>query len=439
MEVETGNSTLAKLRPLDNSMKGVTESCIARRIDVTEEEWRLIDDIYARIGKLNQAIPVPRSQELITEMVHEVWREFFESNDVSRSSKGIRYDLNKQHTQIFADDAALDRIDHFLDTRDDTTDPLSFDDFMKWVTELSHGDIILEANYFAKFHHCRWYEDATEPKLNYMNVSSGRTGTSYRLALISRTCPSGVVQLAAESAFNTDVNLNDALVISEETSHYMLFPKSQGSDGTNSNTLNRFRNTLTTSKMSTLSFFIDSENGNRRDMKVVYKSTQGTYMLASNANLTDADPHVLSRFVVVNVPPLGVIVNRPVITDRQIAQHRDLHRIYYIVECMCKSNVVSVDTTGADMFCTEIGDPQHLTARQKHLVLEMARTLCITSTVWCVMVSPEFKHLQCDKKHGKYIGLNPRIFVEGIFPLLVVTKQMVHYAYDLVITLKKDQ
>lgn len=418
-------NVLSKLRSIDNSMKGVTESCIGKA-DITEDEWRLAKDIYLRLRKLNSGVTVT-SQEITTSMAIEVWHAFFTSNDdVSFATAGIRDDLLKRNTPTMKM-GDLKCIDHFLKSEGSTAS-FSFTEFTDWVTAFCGGDTAIEINYYSKFHHCRWLEGVCEPKLNCFNVCTSLGKTSLMLRSIHRTCPTGVSQIGhygQTNTFNVDRTLDDMLIIVEEAPNFLLNKRGKNGHNNESDASNMMKCRLTTGVMTVAHFFVDEEENNRRDMKYIKTSVQGNYLMATSNDILSFDKHVISRFLVVHGNESGKDLK---FSDLQLAQHRDLHRVYYIVECMVKSKVIEVNTEGAWLSLNEM---QFASSRKRNNTLEMARILCIASVVWRVMMSPQFAHLQYHPANGQYIGLNVRVIVEGIFPLLIVTQQMVTHALYL--------
>lgn len=425
--ITAAHDVLCKLRSIDNSMKGVTESCIGKA-DITEDGWQLEKDVYLRIRKLNNGFST-RSPVIVGAMAIEVWHAFFTSNDVSFATVGIRDDL-KRTTSLKLDDSKC--IDHFLKPEGSTAS-YSFAEFTDWVTAFCGGDAAMEVNYYAKFHHCRWFENSIYPKINCFNVCASLGKTSLMLRTIHRTCPTGVSCIGygggPDSAFNVDRTLDDMLIIAEEAPNFMFTNRQKKGHNNASDASNMMKSKLTTGVMTVAHFFINEEENNKRDMKYAKVSVQGNYLMATSNDLLSTDRHVLSRFLVVPRNNPDTESNKELkFSDLQLAQQRDLHRVYYIIECMTKSKVIEVNTEGARALINEMQFGNDI---KRNNALEMARILCIASVVWRVMMSPEFAHLQYHPQNNQYIGLNVRVLVEGIFPLLIVTKQMVTHAISL--------
>ena len=415
-------------RPLESTMDAVRQCC-AGKIDMIEDEWRLERDVFERLRKLNSFVK-ERTPEITAVLTAEVLREFFESSDVSYATEGIREDLKRNTTLL--EDGVTKCINHFLRPANDDEDG-SYLQFREWITALC-GDTATETNYFAKFHHCAWHEDTdSERIINCMNLCESASRTSFMLRLIDRTCPSGVVYLQSphQSSFNVDRTLDHSLVIMEEAPlKWVSKPKTI----TNKNETDVFVERHTKGTQTTTCFFIREED-NRRDMKCVKTSSRGSVLMATTAMVLDGDKNLLSRFMGVNVDSDSP--DRKELTDFQLSQHRDLHRLYFITEMMIKSGVTRVDTSGVDVMIRDFRrevreDAVFNISRVVKRITGMTRTICIASVIWRVMMSPEFNHLQYDSHDpAKYLGINMRLFTEGIFPLLVIDKRMVFNACTL--------
>lgn len=432
--LEKALSTLKKYRSVDTTLEGVMESC-RLTMDITEEEWMLQRDIFLRIAKQNETVVVPRDTVITAAMAIEVWHAFFENNDVSIAALGIRHDLTSVTTISEEGNSCIHH--SFKHVAENDANDIGF---QHWMIALCRGDRCTEICYFAKFHHCRWYTSSSNPKLNCLVVTNDTSKTDVMFNTIKRTCPTRVgdmeTNMTAQS-FNIDRNLNDLLVIMEEVSDRYLGGKSDASANKN-DALNYFKSRITNGIAITSSYFLDETNNNRLDVKYARSSCQGNYLMASNVRITDADAHLISRFMVLPAPETKEADTDEEISATHFKQHKDLHRVYYLIECMDKSGVVKVEMAGARSMIKDALDTmernsgiQTSNTRKRNNVLEMARCICIASVVWHVMVSPKFNYLQYHPQSGKYIGLNPRVLVEGIFPLLVVTKSMVTRALVL--------
>ncbi len=476
---------LEKRRPKGNTMEDVHASPDIIR----DEEWMLERDVYLRMCALNKKafraldreyfdqktrkIPKERyaaykleKNRLITAATIEVWNEFFTSIDVSYANEGIRGDWNKATTQIVD---GKKQINHSHHTRVTRLDVLPYHQYKIWCYELfavvldvHYNHKIMYNNYTCKYHHCRWQVDSTDPKLNIINHGDNMGGKSFILKNVKKTCPSMVgdmVTQITDKAFNVDRNLNDMLIIIEEMENKYLGIQPGGSKNGpsasgESDALSFFKNRLTSGISAVLHFYIDEEHNNRRDCRQAKSSCQGSYLCATNAKLADADKHLLSRFTLQSVPKSfgdknkngpkagsGDVKPQFGTENRQhdiiYEEHKDVHRLYYFVEQCIKSNVINnnaygVSIDGAQIMINSILNTMHQehgiptdNGRKRNSILEFARCTCIAYACWNAFTSPVLRHLQYDPLSGEYIGINPRMIIFGVFPHLVITKDMV--------------
>lgn len=477
-------SILEKWRPKGNTMDDVHS-----KPDMTrDEDWMLERDVYLRICALNKhafrmldrayfdqktrKIPAHKyaaykaeKNRLITSMVVEVWNEFFTSPDVSYANEGIRNDWKKATVQIVD---GKKRINHSHHTRVTRLDVLPYHQYKIWCYELfsvvmdvHYNYKIMYNNYTAKYHHCRWQVDSTDPKLNIINHGDNMGGKSFILKNVKKTCPSMVgdmVTQITDKAFHVDRNLNDMLIIIEEMENKYLGistgPNRGASGSGDSDALAFFKNRLTSGIAAVIHFFLDEENNNRRDCKQAKSSCQGSYLCATNARLADADRHLLSRFTLQSVPKsfgdkskngpkAGSSDAKPQFGtetrqhDIIYEEHKDIHRLYYFTEQCIKSgtmvnNAYGVSIDGANLMISTILNKMHLeygiptdNGRKRNSIIEMARCMCIAYACWNALTSPALRHLQYDPLTAEYIGINPRVIIFGVMPHLVITKDMV--------------
>lgn len=416
---KTTTSVLEKYQANDHSMDGVIKFCQGK-VDMIENKWRLYRDVYLRMRKLYSFIS-DRTPEITTAMANEVLKAFFESNDVSFATIGIRTDLRRNTTTL---EDGTQCINHFLVADEKKgKEAGSYGEFTEWVNELCGRSGAFMMSYLAKFDHChcQWREDVLEPKLNCI-LHGEQLPSSFILHRVARTCPSGVIHTQGNdlSSFNVDRTRDDMLIIAEEAPNYIC---RQDDSDRNANAVSVLKARLTSGVSTVSHFFLDEKNNNRRDVRYVHTSVDGSYLMATSDDLEHADKHLLSRFVLINVPKSNV--SRPVeITDTQLAQHRDLHRIYYIVAMMEKAGVIRINVDRSMLSYTENNiKPCHV-----NTIIRLTRILCVASTIYRVMVAPEFKNLQYDLQSGRYVGFNVRVLTEGIFPLLIIDKKMLLHA-----------
>jgi hypothetical protein len=291
--------------------------------------------------------------------------------------------------------------------------------------------------------------------MNSLLSGNSAAGKSHRLQSVKDACPTGVsdgiTHLSAQ-AFNVGQNMDDMLIVNEEMSNKLISPatgKGGTSEASNDDVRNNFKERSTGGVTASLIFYTDEETGERK-AKLHKCSCQNVILGATNNDLSDSDPNVMSRFIIISVPRSknDIVGNRPIDKDRleigkdenkSIAmqeQIREVHRIYYMVECLCNSGILGntffgINVDGGrtyiykilDVLQSKYGIPTGDTRKRKHVV-EMARCMCISYACWFGLTSPTTRHLFYDPYTGEYIGFNPRVLLDGILPYLVVTKDM---------------
>lgn len=475
--------TIEKRRPRGNKMEDIYATPDLMRV----EDWMLQRDFELRLDFLNgkafrsidteffdgttSAIPEARydsykveKRKFIDAAFIDQWHGFFTSPDVSFANEGIRDDWRKSTTHILDGKKCINHAHHMRVSR---LDVLPYHQYKIWIYELfsvvldvHYNQKIMYNNYIAKYHHCRWQTDSTDPKNNIINHGDNMGGKSFILRNVKKTCPTNVGDMLSQitdKAFNVDRNLNDMLIIIEELENKYLGiapgMKTAGASG-ESDALTFFKNRLTSGIASVLHFYENEEMGNRRDCKQAKSSCQGSYLCATNARLADADRHLLSRFTLLSVPKCfgdkgkgGPKVGHKDMKhqfgtdERQHAkiyeEHKDVHRMYFFTEKSIKSNVLNNTAYGVAIDSANIMINQILNAmetdygiktndaRKRNTILEFARSLCISFACWNALTSPALRHLMYDPLTGHYLGINPRLFLRGVFPYLLVTKDMV--------------
>lgn len=377
-------------------------------VDVCQQDW--VTDVYLRLAQKNKL--KANDPEQVNQRFDEVWRAFFESNDVSCVNLVIREEISRGPSPFSSITAPIDLV--------------------KWIDLFCFGNYEqMKLNYFAKFHHCRWYHDdeATDPKLNILNV--GDVGSM--LETIRKTCPSGVLGsplTGRDSGLYYVPPMNDILTIQEKVpSVYLGIVKDQSKTDDAAESLKFYKSRLTCGKISTLYFGIDDETKETKVTQVI-SGVQGSYLLSTTEeDVANADRHLLSRFILLPSVDIGEKKGEE---GASFEIHQELHRYYYIVECMARSKVIPIELETARQVIDQTSEIMHrdtgtpiLNSRQKNNILELARTMCILNAIWCTMTSEQFKYLQLDPVTGDYVGFNPRIFLEGVFPLLVISTDMI--------------
>ena len=472
---------LKRRRAEGNTMADIQESADLIR----EEDWLLERNVFLRIGALNKKAFRTLDTEfygsdgrikdedydryklekgrLIAAMLIEVWQEFFHNEDVSVACKGVRKDWEKATTQI---NGGKKTIAHSHKPRVYRLDVRPYHQFKIWCYDLfavilliHYNYKLMYINYLFKFHHCRHYVRCNNPKLNGLNHGDNMGGKSYMLTGVKLTCPSDIgdnITAMTDNAFNVEHNLDDMLILIDEMQDKYLGingPAAKGSSAAPSgDALNFFKNRLTSQMTQVLHWFNDEENGNKRSCKHSKASVQGNYLGCTNAKLADADKHLISRFTLLSVPrsigndaasakqpPKRVdqFASNPRQGEIMYEEHKDVHRLYFFVEKCITSGIFcdqlyGVSISGANMAIEEILNRlqrEHNIPtnhdRKRNAVLELSRVMCIASVCWIVLCSPVFHYLQYDPISLDYIGINPRLVLRGVAPLLLVTKDHV--------------
>ena len=273
-------------------------------------------------------------------------------------------------------DELLTTAGSMIRARENTT----YQDFKQWIRDYfkafsynSADDSIMNAMYFAKFQHARCHE--TESRLNMLIVMPGAAGIRNRLHTVATSCPSSTIEWKSDQALDS----GDKILFHPE--------------------------------------FKEASSG------------RGVVLAVSREEVTD--PNLLSRFIVHVVPRYvdTAVGNRPMDRyhgeDELAEEQRTVHRVYFVVEQMMRN-------------CTmqrviQVLDDAGITGiRRRDRVVEMVRCICVSYAVWCGLSSVQTRHLQYDADTKKIIGLNPRVFHEGIFPLLIVSGEMITDALSYV-------
>ncbi len=412
----------------------------------------------------------------------EFFHEFFRSPSVSLATVGIRSDLLKKPL-FFTDpnmnnDITRNRIglqlpiyEYNLNLRPHSAFITYINSFIADQGGITHNYKIVSLLYFCKGHHSRYHPECNNPKLNPVLQGNGMAGKSKALQLTKKTCPTGVGDMVThitDQAFNVDRNLDDILLIYEEFQNKFLgYSSGSGaknssggggsgggvSAGSDKDTSNFFKARLTSGKTSVFAW-CENEQG-QRDIQISQASVQGNLMGASNNDFTDADMNVLSRLILISVAKskfdteglrpqdrtksiMGVDSEQ----DREIyEQHRELHRIQFMVEKMIQSNVLGDNVYGVHMEGAKIQINGILDilqksygimtndVRKREYVIELARLECIFGAVFVALMSKITRHLQKDPFDSSVdIGFNPLVILEAVNPLLVAVKDHVIHA-----------
>jgi hypothetical protein len=476
-------SIIAQWRPVDATVDNALACMGGATYDKVflERDIYLILDVLNRHGyaQIDKKFFNPKTRKVRRGQMHryvttrrafteaitvEFYDEFFCSTKVSMANQGIRADL------IGMRGNRVDRTKRHIGMRMPQTQfnmqVRPFHAYKMWVYSyfvehdgINHNYKTSDILFHARYHHCRSYPPhSKDPKMNVLMSGQGTAGKSHKLGATKDACPSGVAEgitHMTNQTFNVDQNMNDMLIINEEMSNKLIAPSSSKSgngtsEAANDDVRNNFKERSTGGMTASLTFYFDEETGERR-ARLSKCSCQNVILGATNNDLSDSDPNVMSRFIIISVPKSknDVIGNRPQDknkleigkdeTKQTILQEqvKEVHRIYYMVECMIKSGILGntlfgVAIDGAQIYMTRIldllqskyGIATNDIRKRKH-VIEMARCMCISFACWFGLTSPTTAYLQYDVYTGEYIGFNPRVLLDGIVPYLVVTKDMV--------------
>lgn len=514
---------IEKYRPFGNSLDVIK----TKLHNVRTEEIFLSRDIFLRLAELNkeafknlkaaffdletgrvrigseEAYHEERGR-LVDALVVECWDEFFKNPHVSMAVEGVRNDLLKQHmpyrppsndvSQTSVNNSPLGKktigrplpVYQFRhDLRPYSAFRIYIHSFLSDQGGITYNYKTASILYFSKLHHCRWFPQCNNPKLNIILSGSGMAGKSKMLQLIKETCPSSVGDMVThitDQAFNIDRNLNDMLLIYEEFQNKYLGYTPNGNSGKNSggngggtsggvssgdskDTTNFFKARLTGGKTATFSWFKNEET-DLRDMKISQAHCQGNLLAATNNDLSEADLNVLSRLILISVPKSKHAIDglRPQDRDKMTygqssdhddemyEEHKEIHRVYVLMEQIFKSYAIGDDVFGVNVDSARIqllhildqlqykyGIPTNDVRKRNH-VLELSRCMNLSFSIWTGLTSTLTRHLQYsphnpelepeekktdDMDEPRWIGFNPRVITEGILPFCNVTTDQV--------------
>ena len=386
--------------------------------------------------------------EFMQAAIVELWNEFFESDAVTVANKGIRDDLKRNKNG---------RIGYRMPVNKNNIQARSYHQFKLYlygffsdVGGINHHYKIMDALYFAKFHHCRYYiPGCKDPHLNLAMLGEGMGGKTHRLNIIEQSCPSGVcikISHATANFYNVDQNLNDMLVINDEMPASIFGAVSSKNDSSVDTIRNQAKERMTGGETLTAACTLD-ENGNR--MAKFFKcQCQGGFLGASNMPIEQtADASIQSRIFSMYVPRSMYDTMGNTASDKDKAdsgrsirdinkiweEHREIHRVYYMMECIVKAgilgeNAMGLEVEGGRIILKKVLDQLHTIhriptndPRKRKAILEMARCKALAHAVWIGLTDPKYQHLFYDPYDPKkYIGFNPRVILYAIIPNMVI-------------------
>ena len=422
-----------------------------------------------RAGALKEYLEAKRL--FIEAITAEFFHEFFHNARVSPANAGIRNDLRKSTTVGGARKAH--RLGMRLKMLRYDRQVMPFHAYMLWtyayfteVCGISRLFKPMNTLFHAKYHHCRTYApNKRDPKMNVIMLGHGMVGKSHLLASVRLSSPSDVcigVSHWTNQAFNVDQNVSDICMIQDEMTAKLTGSNAANknnaghSDGGQDDAKNNAKERATGHESNTMSFYVDEETGDRR-MRVSKAQNQFVMLGASNVAEEEIDPNVKSRFICLSVARSMQESVGDRATDKtrdeigcdseiqteQVEEVREVHRLYFMMECMAKSGIFQnraygVNVNAAQIYLKKILDllaskyaVNTNNIRKRTFIMEMARTLELSKDCWWTLKSPEERELFLDPYTREYIGLNPRVLLDGVGKLLVVGKGAVIMAVTL--------
>lgn len=484
---------IGKWRPIAATVESVLHSCRNLKYDpvflARDIYWvldSLNDEGFANIDRAyydaNGQIPDGKLAEYLYEkrlfieaITAELFHEFMNNPTVDPANLGIRADLKKTTTQ--SGHNKRHRLGMRMTLMKYDKQVMPFHAYMLWMysyyTELCGIARLykpMNIVFHNKYHHCRTYSPGTrDPKNNTVMLGHGMVGKSWLLLCVRMSCPTDVVMAISHwttQAFNTDTNFTNVLMIQDEMTNKLLGQNNANknnaghSDAGQDDARNNGKERATSHESQTMEFYRDEETGQRR-MRLSKAQNQFVMLGASNVPREDVDPNVLSRFICLTVARsidemLGdraqdktkyEIGQDGEISTQHLEEVREVHRLYFLVECAMKAGITQNKTFGVAMNAAQIYIGKFLdlmsakygintnNIRKRKFILELARTLCIAKACWWVLKSPEECHLFYDPYTHEYIGLNPRVVLDGVLKLLVVGKGEVVMALTMLSSL----
>jgi hypothetical protein len=465
-------SRLGKWRKTNTTLETVIQECATPKHEPVfiDKDYALVLDCLNDLGyskiqrkyidpatgqvRVSQLAQYKRdTREYMEAALVEFWEHFFESPKVSHAGAEIRKDLRQnlarggyhgRVTPIFPFDVQA-RIYHQY--------KLQLYKYFSDYAGITYHYKIMDALWHAACHHCRYYQPGCKDcKLSIIMGGDGDVGKSFRLDVVKKSMPPGVcesVSRMTHAALLTGQNFSDFLILSEEMAAELVGSADSKGDTRVEDARNIHKEVKTNHQTTTMAYHQDDE-GNR--MYKMHKSMcQSNTLGATNINMAKMDQSVASRHIIFAVPGTTGQVEgtsahekekqpdgqSKAMLDELLNQKKYEREVYYMVELLTRSgvsgdSVFGVEVGGArilinkilDQMQREYGVATHKPRKRKH-VLEMARVLCIASTVWYVLVAPELRHLQHDPVTGVFIGLNPRVLLAIIDRLVITTDHVV--------------
>ena len=406
-------------------------------------------------------------RKFIMAMGIEVFYVFDTSKKLTDAGNGIRSDLKSITKDGFNGlkccDTGINVISYKSDIRPYYLFRVWLNSFYNVICDIYYNYGIMNLLYFCRFHHCRYYYNHDNPKLNPFIYGFGNTGKSFMFGIIEKICPTGVCKPLSKMTANwsqTNENRDEKLYLFNEFQNSFLGVNDKfagAAAAANSNAddrVNYLKNMLTSGKSSTSSG-VFGDDGSRKNVDST-ASLQLNIFAASNSALHALDKDILARLLIISVPLMindsgGVkhhqneLIAKEKLKNGQVMyeQHKMIHRVYYLTEQMIKSGVLYDHDMGVTSefaliainrilndLQTEYGI-QTGSDRKRNAVLEIARSMCIAAASFNALTSVLLRYLQYhptqvdENNDPVFIGFNPRVMFEGVFPFLVILKDHV--------------
>jgi hypothetical protein len=385
-------------------------------------------------GKRNEFNEAKR--ELIQAMIVEVWDTFFNGEAVNTPNKGIRDDFMRHKNGV---------IGHRMPVNKCNIQARSYHQYKLWlygffsdVCGVNHHFKIMNALYHGKLHSCRYFPPGMNDNKNHIALlGDGMGGKTFRLWWTAMTCPpSAVLKIThmTANALNTEMNFDGYYVVNDELPASLIGAADTKGDAAMDNVRNQWKERLTGGEGTTMAYHQDDE-GNRL-IKLFKAQLQFVLAGASNMPFHKSDPSLQTRIHGLYVPRsmYDGMGSRAQDKDKAesgksskndneiIEQHRELHRIYFFMECLVKAGVFGdnrhgLEIEGARMIIDKTLDQLHTAyriptndPRKRKSILELARSMALMNACWKVSTHPKYQALFHDPYDPKkYIGFNPRV------------------------------
>lgn len=288
------------------------------------------------------------------------------------------------------------------------------------VTSLYAQALLL---FFVILDHCHWKEKVEDPQLNAIFCGDGDGGKTYLLLLGKKVLAPGVMsELSFQSAKNlvTDTNFDDRWTVFNELPPQLVTTGNVAEGGNPGAAI--FKEVLTRAEATAERNHIDKD-GNAKS-KFSYASMRNTFAGASNMSRTAMDPHLLTRFLVLEIETArkaqtegqnaaDQAKSRYFVSDKKDAEESArfqlVHCLYFFQEYLRRMYVfggVDVNELGGTVVAYRILDhASHefglnmASVRKRTFVTDLARNMSLYYYVW-LMNTTKMKHIFCPTRES---------------------------------------